>query len=145
MPAGNRTFEVKPYVIGSLATDRAVVPPISNDGAGQAGGDVKYGLTENLTADFTWNTDFAQVEVDEQQINLTRFSLFFPEKREFFLESQGIFDFARAPGAGGGGAARRSVGASGFFGSGRRPPPSSSAGGSASSRDAPCRFWAADA
>ena len=121
VPAGNRTFEVKPYVIGSLATDRTIVPPISNDGAGQAGGDVKYGVTENLTADFTWNTDFAQVEVDEQQINLTRFSLFFPEKREFFLESQGIFDFARAPGAGGGGAARRSVGASGFFGSGDAP------------------------
>ena len=144
VPEGNRTFEIKPYVIGSLATDRTVVPPISNDGAGQAGGDVKYGLTENLTADFTWNTDFAQVEVDEQQINLTRFSLFFPEKREFFLESQGIFDFGRVPGAGGGGAARRSVGASGFFGGGDAPP-SSSAGGSAWTRDAPCRFWAADA
>ena len=47
---------------------------------------VKYRLTQNLTADFTLNTDFAQVEVDEQQVNLTRFSLFFPEKREFFLE-----------------------------------------------------------
>ena len=46
-----------------------------------------------MTADFTYNTDFAQVEVDEQQVNLTRFSLFFPEKREFFLEGQGIFDF----------------------------------------------------
>ena len=56
--------------------------------------DVKYGLTENLTADLTYNTDFAQVEVDEQQVNLTRFSLFFPEKREFFLEGQGIFNFA---------------------------------------------------
>ncbi len=107
VPADSRTFEVKPYAIGSINTDRTVVPPISNDGDGTGGVDLKYGLTENLTADFTLNTDFAQVEVDEQQINLTRFSLFFPEKREFFLESQGIFDFARVAGFGGfGGSAR---------------------------------------
>ena len=56
---------------------------------------MKYGITANLTADFTVNTDFAQVEIDEQQVNLTRFSLFFPEKRDFFLEGRGIFDFAR--------------------------------------------------
>jgi len=49
--------------------------------------DVKYSLTQNLVADFTYNTDF---EADEQQINLTRFSLFFPEKREFFFENQGL-------------------------------------------------------
>jgi len=100
VPAGNRTFEIKPYTIGSLATDRIATPPISNAGAGDFGVDVKYGLTENLTADFTYNTDFAQVEVDEQQVNLTRFSLFFPEKREFFLENQGIFDFGQSPGSG---------------------------------------------
>ena len=98
VPEGNRTIEIKPYVIGSLATDRNAIPAISNAGSGDFGVDFKYGLTENLTADFTYNTDFAQVEVDEQQINLTRFSLFFPEKREFFLEGQGIFDFGRAPG-----------------------------------------------
>ena len=80
VPADSRTFEIKPYAIGSLNTDRTVVPPISNDGDASGGVDVKYGLTENLTADFTYNTDFAQVEVDEQQINLTRFSLFFPEE-----------------------------------------------------------------
>ena len=57
---------------------------------------MKYGITANLTADFTVNTDFAQVEVDEQQVNLTRFSLFFPEKRDFFLEGRGMFDFAAA-------------------------------------------------
>ena len=51
--------------------------------------DAKYGITQNLTADLTYNTDFAQVEADEQQVNLTRFSLFFPEKRDFFLENQG--------------------------------------------------------
>ena len=54
---------------------------------------MKYGVTQNLTADLTYNTDFAQVEADEQQVNLTRFSLFFPEKREFFLENQGLFTF----------------------------------------------------
>lgn len=55
--------------------------------------DVKYGLTKNLTLDVTLNTDFAQVEADDQQVNLTRFSLFFPEKRQFFLERASIFDF----------------------------------------------------
>ena len=60
--------------------------------------DVKYGVTDGLVADLTVNTDFAQVEADEQQVNLTRFSLFFPEKREFFLENQGLFAF----GGGGG-------------------------------------------
>ena len=62
-------------------------------------------MTQNLTADFTYNTDFAQVEADEQQVNLTRFSLFFPEKREFFLENQGMFAFGGADG--GQSAARR--------------------------------------
>ena len=123
VPDGNRTFEIKPFVIGSLATDRTVVPPILHAGDGEAGADVKYGLTENLTADFTWNTDFAQVEVDEQQINLTRFSLFFPEKREFFLESQGIFDFGQVAGFGGlGGSGRGSfAGGPGSFGGGDVP------------------------
>ena len=54
---------------------------------------MKYGITQNLVADFTLNTDFAQVEADEQQVNLTRFSLFFPEKREFFLENRDTFTF----------------------------------------------------
>ena len=98
VPAGNRTFELKPYAIGSVATDVNAVPRVTNDGDGNAGFDVKYGVTQNVTADFTYNTDFAQVEVDEQQVNLTRFSLFFPEKREFFLEGQGIFDFGRPAG-----------------------------------------------
>ena len=57
---------------------------------------VKYGVTESLVADFTYNTDFAQVEADQEQVNLTRFSLFFPEKREFFLENQGTFAFGGA-------------------------------------------------
>lgn len=58
------------------------------------GGDIKYSVTDNLTLDVTLNTDFAQVEADAQQVNLTRFSLFFPEKRQFFQERAGIFNFA---------------------------------------------------
>ena len=124
VPAGNRVFEVKPYAIGGLATDVNAVPdPIRNQGSGDVGIDVKYGVTENLTADFTYNTDFAQVEVDEQQVNLTRFSLFFPEKRDFFLESRGIFDFGRGASFGGGGGpgAGRPTGGGGFFGGGDAP------------------------
>jgi hypothetical protein len=102
-PAAGLNLEVKPYAVGSLQTDVTAVPEISNEGDYDAGLDVKYGITENLTADLTYNTDFAQVEVDEQQVNLTRFSLFFPEKREFFLESRGIFDLGGGWGGGGGG------------------------------------------
>ena len=104
-PAGARNLEIKPYGIGGVTTDVNADPPLENDGDGDIGLDVKYGITQNLTADLTYNTDFAQVEVDEQQVNLTRFSLFFPEKREFFLEGRGLFDFARGAfgGPGGGG------------------------------------------
>ena len=121
-PSGSKNLEVKPYGIGGVSTNLAATPPTRNVGAGDGGLDVKYGLTQNLTADFTVNTDFAQVEVDEQQVNLTRFNLFFPEKREFFLEGRGIFDFARGGVAGGfGGALRRSGGGGGFFGGGNAP------------------------
>ena len=94
-PPASRNIEVKPYVISSLLTDMTAVRPIVNEGSWDRGIDVKYGITQNLTADFTYNTDFAQVEVDERQVNLTRFPLYFPEKREFFLEGQGIFGFAQ--------------------------------------------------
>ena len=93
-PAGSLNLEVKPYGIADLTTDRLTSPAIANDPGGDVGLDVKYGITQSLTANFTYNTDFAQVEADEQQVNLTRFSLFFPEKREFFLENQGTFAFA---------------------------------------------------
>ena len=92
-PPGSKNLEVKPYAVADLNTDRSASPAIVNDPDGHAGLDVKYGVTQSLTADFTYNTDFAQVEADEQQVNLTRFSLFFPEKREFFLENQGTFSF----------------------------------------------------
>ena len=99
-PEQTLNLEVKPYGIGGVTTDINDTPPKRNDLDGDVGFDVKYGITRNLTADFTYNTDFAQVEVDEQQVNLTRFSLFFPEKREFFLEGRDNFEFARG-GAGG--------------------------------------------
>ena len=93
-PPLSKNVEIKPYAIGGLTTDRTARPlPISNKRNGDVGLDVKYGVTGSLTADFTVNTDFAQVEEDEQQVTLTRFNLFFPEKREFFLEGQGIFNF----------------------------------------------------
>ena len=95
LPEANRNIELKPYAIGRLTTDRLVTPAVNNDPAWDPGIDVKYGVSANLTADFTVNTDFAQVEVDEQQVNLTRFSLLYPEKRDFFLEGRGLFDFAR--------------------------------------------------
>ncbi len=57
---------------------------------------LKYRITSSLTADLTWRTDFAQTEVDDQQVDLERFPLFFPEKREFFQEGAGIFDFGVA-------------------------------------------------
>jgi hypothetical protein len=95
-PPRSRNLEVKPYVIGDLATNNTARPRVVNDVSGHVGLDVKYGITQNLTADVTFNPDFAQVEVDEQQINLTRFNLFFPEKREFFLENQGSFAFGGA-------------------------------------------------
>ena len=95
-----------------MTSDLTATPAIEDEASGDAGLDVKYGITRNLTADFTWNTDFAQVEVDERQVNLTRFPLFFPEKREFFLEGRGIFGFAR------GGVTRRPGGPGGRPGGG---------------------------
>jgi hypothetical protein len=99
-PPTGTGLEIKPYALSSLTTNRAADPPTSNDLSGDAGFDVKYSLTRGLTLDFTYNTDFAQVEDDEQQVNLTRFSQFFPERREFFLEGQGLYAFGGARTAG---------------------------------------------
>ena len=98
VPARKFNLEIKPYGLGSVTTNREATPRISNEADGEAGVDVKFGITNNLTADITYNTDFAQVEVDERQVNLTRFNQFFPEKREFFLEGRGNFDFTQARG-----------------------------------------------
>ncbi len=97
VPPGSKNLDIKPYALSSVKKDAAARP---NEPAGSVGLDVKYGVTQNLTADLTYNTDFAQVEVDTQQVNLTRFSLFYPEKREFFLEGQGMFDFGGATSGG---------------------------------------------
>jgi len=88
-------LEVYPYALGrAVETEHDRVGRETHGGylGGKAGVDAKLGITPTLTADVTVNTDFAQVEADQQVINLTRFPFFFPEKREFFLESSGQFD-----------------------------------------------------
>jgi hypothetical protein len=90
-----RPLDVRPYVLGQVLTpsyDSAGSRLTDLSGGGKAGVDAKLGLTPTMTADLTVNTDFAQVEADQQVINLTRFPTFFPEKREFFLESSGLFN-----------------------------------------------------
>ncbi len=88
-PPAQRNLKLVPYAIGSSRE-----PPEAdseNESDSDLGFDVKYSVTPSLTLDLTYNTDFAQVEVDEQQVNLDRFNLFFPEKRPFFLENAGLF------------------------------------------------------
>jgi hypothetical protein len=100
--APSRRLELLPYVLPGMSRTEENG---DTDGVFDIGLDLKYGINSNLTADLTFNTDFAQVEADEEQVNLTRFSLFFPEKRPFFLEGAGLFDFG--------------IGRTSF----RRPPP----------------------
>ena len=83
-----RNLQFTPYV---LAKSREGLDLPSSETDQEFGFDIKYSITPSLTLDATYNTDFAQVEVDEQQVNLDRFSLFFPEKRPFFLENAGQF------------------------------------------------------
>jgi hypothetical protein len=97
VPPAGKNLEIKPYAISRLSTDLVTTPRMNNQFERDAGLDVKYGLTKGLTADLTYNTDFAQVEEDEAQVNLTRFNLVFPEKREFFLEGAGTFTFGTTP------------------------------------------------
>ncbi|MCC7418219.1 MAG: carbohydrate binding family 9 domain-containing protein [Acidobacteria bacterium] len=84
-----RNLKVLPYAVSSA--ERSFVPGAEVDFDGNAGIDAKVGVTPSLNLDLSYNTDFAQVEVDTQQINLTRFNLRFPEKRPFFLENSGLF------------------------------------------------------
>lgn len=85
-----RNLQLKPFALAGAIHD-------AEDGGTEArrdlGLDVKYSITSDLTLDVTVNTDFAQVESDDEQVNLTRFSLFYPEKREFFLENSQLFSF----------------------------------------------------
>ena len=85
----SRHLELLPYVLPGASYGSSTE---ETEGVFETGVDLKYGVTPNLTADLTVNTDFAQVEADQEQVNLTRFSLFFPEQRPFFLEGASIFD-----------------------------------------------------
>jgi hypothetical protein len=84
-----RNLLVKPFALSARAEAGDAPGAWSSD----AGLDVKYGLTPELTMDLTYRTDFSQVEVDQERVNLTRFSLFFPERRDFFTENSGVFSF----------------------------------------------------
>ena len=96
--SSRRPLYITPYVVGStihlskLSEDENRYLG-EDDLNGELGIDLKYNITNNLTLDVTLNTDFAQAEADDQQVNLTRFPLFYPEKRQFFQERAGIFDF----------------------------------------------------
>ena len=87
-----RNLTIKPYGLGERSSG-ALIGEGDQGSSFDGGLDLKYGLTPRLTLDLTYRTDFSQVEVDQEQINLTRFSLFFPEKRDFFIENAGIFAF----------------------------------------------------
>ncbi len=89
---GGRNISVKPYLTASDAS-KSLTTSGAGDSGFDGGFDVKWGVTPRLTADATFRTDFSQVEVDQERVNLTRFSLFFPEKRDFFLENAGTFTF----------------------------------------------------
>jgi hypothetical protein len=92
-------LEVKPYASGGWREGIPLIGEFGFDAGVQAKAGVevaKVGITPSLTAEFTANPDFGQAEVDTQVVNLTRFSVFFPEKRDFFLENAGIFLFGRA-------------------------------------------------
>ncbi|HLF10683.1 MAG TPA: DUF5916 domain-containing protein [Gammaproteobacteria bacterium] len=88
-----RNLQLTPYALGKSRRGGALAESQSDE---EFGFDLKYSITPSLTLDATFNTDFAQVEVDEQQVNLDRFSLFFPEKRAFFLENAGQFTVGSA-------------------------------------------------
>jgi hypothetical protein len=88
-------LRIKPFVTsGASRVSQGSV--VDNDLEGDVGLDVKYGITAGLNLDVTVNTDFAQAEVDDEQVNLTRFQLFYPEKRDFFLENSGQFNVGSA-------------------------------------------------
>ncbi|WP_438025995.1 DUF5916 domain-containing protein [Sorangium sp. So ce233] len=101
--ASRRALTITPYALVGYSVESPAAArgaasrgPDEEAAAYSAGVDAKYGITSDLTLDVTVNTDFAQVEADDEQINLTRYPLFFPEKRQFFLERAGIFEFPLA-------------------------------------------------
>jgi hypothetical protein len=100
LPRYGINVEVKPFALGGTRQERRDDGEIPVDRQLEVGLDLKSELRPGLILDLTLNTDFAQVEVDDEQVNLTRFSLFYPEKRDFFLENSGIFDLGLAGGYG---------------------------------------------
>lgn len=96
----SKYMEFKPFATSGFSQDFSLDPDARADPFVDGGLDFKYGLTQSLNLDVTTNTDFAQVEADTQQVNLTRFNLFFPEKREFFLEGRDIYTFGVPRGIG---------------------------------------------
>ena len=88
-----RNLQLTPYVLGDSLTRKSENRTINT---GDFGLDLKYSVTPSMTLDLTYNTDFAQVEVDDEQVNLDRFTLFFPEKRPFFLENAGLFSVGQS-------------------------------------------------
>lgn len=88
-----RGLELKPYVAGTLSDAPGRSPAVARQGTSDIGGEVTYNITPSLRAVATINTDFAETEVDTRRVNLTRFPLFFPEKRGFFLDGATFFDF----------------------------------------------------
>ncbi|HWP37711.1 MAG TPA: DUF5916 domain-containing protein [Gemmatimonadales bacterium] len=89
---GGRNLKLKPFTVVTRSEGTATADTMVATDA-DAGADLKYGLTSGLTLDLTYRTDFSQTEVDQEQVNLTRFSLFFPERRDFFVENAGSFAF----------------------------------------------------
>src|SRR4029079_7845115 len=89
-----RSLRLKPWVAADATRGLGAS---GFDGGGHVGADLKYGVTPSLTLDVTAKPDFAQAEADEQQVNLTQFSLYYPEKREVFLENSGTFYFGDIP------------------------------------------------
>ena len=87
-----RNLQIKPFALSSNTTG-SLRPADVKASTFDGGLDVKYGVTSSTTLDLTWRTDFSQIEVDQEQVNLTRFSLFLPEKRDFFMENAGMFQF----------------------------------------------------
>ncbi|HUX08545.1 MAG TPA: DUF5916 domain-containing protein [Acidobacteriota bacterium] len=97
----DHNFQMLPYLLAGSVFELDEDTGVSETGTiNDIGFDMKYSLSSDLTLDATYNTDFAQVESDEEQVNLTRFSLFFPEKREFFLENAQLFSFGALGGRG---------------------------------------------
>jgi hypothetical protein len=88
-----RNLQLTPYALGETLSSAESGRTLNT---GEIGADLKYSVTPSLTLDLTYNTDFAQVEVDDEQINLDRFTLFFPEKRPFFLENAGLFSVGQS-------------------------------------------------